>query len=95
MKKNKEQKLIIDIRSAKSANDVYKEFANARYNRLTCAEQDVLFNLIVDKYFNDLHRFCDELECQDCEILGTLELHECKKPNIFKRIWNKLFKRNK
>lgn len=96
MKKNKEQKLTIDIRSAKSANDVYKEFANARYNRLTNAEQNILINLIIDKYFNDLYEFCDELEleCDDCEICGTLGLNKHKKPNIFKRMWNKLFKRS-
>ena len=90
-----ENKIVIDITSVKSINDVYAKFAIAKFEKLTPAEQDMIKNIIINKYFDDLQDYCDSFNCPDC-IEGTIEIcaNYGKKPNIFKRVWNKLFKRS-
>lgn len=92
-----ETKIIVDITSAKNINDVYATFAIAKFNKLNEVEKDLLRKIIVGNYFNELYDYCDSIDCENCEIEGidgTIKI-SAKKPNIFKRIWNKLFKRNK
>lgn len=92
-----ETKIIVDITSAKNITDVYAAFAIAKFNKLNEVEKDLLRKIIVGNYFNELYDYCDSIDCENCEIEGidgTIKI-SAKKPNIFKRIWNKLFKRNK
>lgn len=98
MKKiEKEPKMIVDITLAKSANDVYKAFVTTKYNNLTELEKKLLKGIIVDEYFDEVEAYCNDFDCESCEVdRVTKEVTPLtKKPNVFKRIWNKLFKRNK
>lgn len=97
MKKiEKEPKMIVDITLAKSANDVYKAFVTTKYNNLTKFEKELLKGIIIDKYFDDLEAYCNEHDCERCDVdRETKEVTlVTKKPNLFKRLWNKLFKRS-
>ena len=96
-KTEKESKIIVDITLAKSANDVYKAFVTTKYNNLTELERKLLKGIIVDEYFDELEAYCNEHDCEGCDVdRVTKEVTlVTKKPNIFRRIWNKLFKRNK
>lgn len=95
MKKNNDLILKVDLTNATDAKSVYEAFAVARFEKLIPAEQDIIKNIIINNYFDDLQDYCDSFNCKDC-IEGTIEIcaNYSKKPNIFKRIWNKLFKRS-
>ena len=92
-----EVNMIVDITTAQDAHDVYCKFAFAKFNKyLTSTERQIITDKLIEKYFNELESYCNDHDCESCEIDrvdGTISLIK-KKPNIFKRIWNKLFKRS-
>ena len=93
-----EFKIVVNATDIKEAMDVYYAFALAKFDKyLTPAERKLIAEQSVNEYFQNLYDYCESVECDSCEIEGvdgTIKI-STKKPNIFKRIWNKLFKRNK
>lgn len=93
-----EFKVVVYATDVKEAKDVYYAFALAKFNKyLTETERELIAEQSINEYFQNLYDYCESVECDKCEIEGvdgTIKI-STKKPNIFKRIWNKLFKRNK
>lgn len=93
-----EFKVVVYATDVKEAKDVYYAFALAKFNKyLTETERKLIAEQSINEYFQNLYDYCESVECDKCEIEGvdgTIKI-STKKPNIFKRIWNKLFKRNK
>lgn len=79
--------------------DAYVAIAQAKANHyLSNAQRYILYLNDIDKYFKSFYTFCGDIECDKCieaPTEGTIKLIiKTKKENVFKRLWNKLFKRS-
>lgn len=100
MKKNNELIVKVDLTKAIDAESAYKAFAFTKFNNwLTTTERRIIADQNVKEFFDNLEAqvACDNENtfCGVCTFASTEDLPvETKKPNFFKRLWNKLFKRS-
>lgn len=100
MKKNNELIVKVDLTKAVDAESAYKAFAFTKFNNwLTTTERRIIADQNVKEFFDNLAAqvACDIeiLPCGECTFASSEDLPtETKKPNFFKRLWNKLFKKS-
>ena len=100
MKKNNELIVKVDLTKAIDAESAYKAFAFTKFNNwLTTTERRIIADQNVKEFFDNLAAqvACDSENtfCGVCTFASTEDLPvETKKPNFFKRLWNKLFKKS-
>ena len=94
MKKNNDLILTVDLTNATDAKSVYEAFNN----RLTTTERQIIADIAVKEFLDYVEEQEASIQadepCATCTLTYTVEKVEEKKPNFFKRLWNKLFKRS-
>lgn len=99
MKKNNDLILTVNLTNVSDAKSVYEAFAKAKYNNyLTETERKIIADIVVKEFLD----YVDEQEasiqadepCATCTLTYTVEKVEDKKPNFFKKLWRRLFKKS-
>ena len=91
--------LKINLTDAESAYDVYKAFALAKSTKhLSKIERSILETALVNDFLETYGTYvlikpeiCEECD-EECTTDSTAKTE--KKPNFFKRLWRKLFKKS-
>lgn len=91
--KNNNVILKINLNDVTSAYDVYKMFALNKFRTfLSQIEQEIIATKAVEEFVKEYKTFIVIDECESCNL--NKESSSKKKPNFFKRFWNKLFKKS-
>lgn len=99
MKKNNDLILTVDLTNATDAKSVYEAFAKAKFNnRLTTTERQIIADIAVKEFLDYVEEQEASIQadepCATCTLTYTVEKVEEKKPNFFKRLWRRLFKKS-
>lgn len=94
--KNNNFVLKVDLSNATDANSVYEAFAKAKFNNhLMETERKIIADIAIREFLDYVDS--KEAECnEDCDNCPTINIviEEKKKPNFFKRLWRRLFKKS-
>lgn len=91
--KNNNVILKINLNDVTSAYDVYKMFALNKFRTfLSQIEQEIVATKAVEEFVKEYKTFIVIDACESCDL--KKEPVSKKKPNFFKRFWNKLFKKS-
>lgn len=99
MKKNNDLILTVDLTNATDAKSVYEAFAKVKFNnRLTTTERQIIADIAVKEFLDYVEEQEASIQadepCATCTLTYTVEKAEEKKPNFFKRLWRRLFKKS-
>lgn len=83
----------INLNDVTSAYDVYKKFALNKFrSNLSEIERKIIVDKAIEEFENEFKAIVVIDACASCD--HNAETVSKKKPNFFKRLWNKLFKKS-
>lgn len=83
----------INLNDVASAYDVYKKFALNKFgSNLSEIERKIIVDKAIEEFENEFKTIVVIDACASCD--HNAETVSKKKPNFFKRLWNKLFKKS-